>query len=147
MKFLIKNLSSFVVLFLIFSTTYAQTAKVTPHQKVIDAFGAKHISFLQQNYPDSVLFYNYLLENSYKIITKESLNKDKFNTLDTITLNSSWINDGKVDFKKFNILQVPVKADSLKDMYYKIAETDNILLLKSIDYNNKKFEGYKSFHK
>lgn len=147
MKFLIKNLSSFVVIFFIFSTTFAQTATVKPHQKVIDAFGAKHVSYLQQNYPDSVMFYNFLLEGSFKILKKEVINKDKINTLDEIKINNAWIVDGKIDFKKFNIFLVPVKPDSLKDMYYKIAETENFLLVKSMDYNNKKFVGYKTLQK
>jgi len=147
MKFLIKNLSSFVIVLFIFSATYAQPVTVKPHQKVIDAFGSKHISYLQQNYPDSVMFYNFLLEGSFKILTKEVINKDKLKTLDEVKVDNSWIVDGKIDFKKFNILLVSVKADSIKDKYYKIAETENFLLIKSMDYNNKKFVGYKSFQK
>lgn len=143
----VKKISLALVLFMFFSITYGQTNTIQPHRKVIEAFGAKHVTYLQQNFPDSVLFYNFLLENSFKIIKKESLNKEKFNTLDTIKLNSSWINDDNVDFKKFNVLLAPVKPDTLKDMYYKIADTDNILLLKSMNYNKKKFEGYKSLQK
>lgn len=147
-KFIIKSTGSLFVLVFLFSISNAQTGTVKANPKVIEAFGSEHVSSLQQNSPDSVLFYNFLVENSFKVLKKETLSSNiNYNSLEEIKINNSWIVNGKVDFTKFNVLLVPVKPDPIKSTYYRIAGSDYVLLLKSMDYNFKKFEGYKSFQK
>ena len=147
-NFLLKSAGSLLVFVLLFSISNAQTGTINAYPKVIEVFGAEHVSYLQQHSPDSISFYNFLLENSFKVLKKETFSSNlDYNTLEEIKINTSWIVDGSIDFKKFNVLLVSVKPDPTKDKYYKIAETDNILLLKSTEYNRKKFEGYKSIQK
>jgi len=147
-NFLFKTTGSLLVFVLLFSISNAQTGTIKASPKVIEAFGDEHISYLQQHSPDSISFYNFLLENSFKVLKKETFSSNiDYNTLEEIKVNTSWIIDGSIDFKKFNVLLVSVKPNPKKDMYYKIAETDNILLLKSTEYNRKKIEGYKSIQK
>jgi hypothetical protein len=143
-----KSVCSLFALVLLVSISNAQTGIVKAYPKVIDAIGADHVSFLEKQYPDSIMFYNFLLENSFKVLKKENFSSTiDYKTLEEIKISDSWIIKRSVDFKKFNVLMVSAKPDPTKDKYYKIAETDNILLLKSSEYNRKKFEGYKSFQK
>jgi hypothetical protein len=147
-SFLLKNACSLIAFVFIFSVTEAQTSTAKVNPKVLEALGAERVSSLQQISNDSVLFYNFLVENSFKVIKKETLSSNiNYNSLAEIKINDSWIVNGKVDFIKFNVLMVPVKPDQIKSTYYRIAGSDYVLLLKSMDYNFKKFEGYKSFQK
>jgi len=147
-NFLVKSASSLLVLVLLFSISNAQTGAVKVNPKVIEAFGNERVSSIQLNSPDSITFYNFLVENSYKVIKKEYLSSNIiYSSLEEIKVKNSWIVNGNVDFLKFNVLQISVKPDQTKNMYYRISGTDNVLLLKSTEYNRKKFEGYKSFQK
>jgi hypothetical protein len=143
-----KSAFSFIAFILFFSVSNAQTNSINANQKLIDAFGSEHISYLQQNMPDSIGFYNFIVENSFKVLKKETLTSNiNYNSLKEIKINKSWIVNGNVDFKKFNVLQISVKPDSIKNMYYRINGTNDVLLLKSTTYNQKKFEGNKSIQK
>lgn len=146
--FFLKSASSVFAFIFLCSLSYAQTSSIKANPKVSEALGSERVSALQQISNDSVLFYNFLTENSFKVLKKETLSSNiAYNSLKEIKLNNSWFVNGKIDFTKFNVLQVPVKPDPIKSTYYKIAGTDYVLLLKSMDYNYKKFEGYKSFQK
>ncbi len=135
----------FPVFIFIFSASvgFAQNRIMKAHPMVINALGQEHVNQLIQQFPDSVRFYNFLIENSFTITQKENLYPQiSYSSLDEISIDEEWINDDKVDFSKFNVLKLSVKPDASQNRYYKIKGTNQVLLLRSMNFNLKKFEGY-----
>ena len=143
----LKNVLVILITFTIFlfsnSNLVAQNNPVKAHQKVISAFGQEHVSQLMNQYPDSVRYYNFMVENSYTITQKENLNSQiNYSGLSEISINNDWIREGKVDFLKFNILMLSIKPDLSQNKYFRITGTYDVLMIRSLNYIQKKIEGY-----
>lgn len=108
-------------------------------QKLEHAFGKERIAFLHTNYPDSIEYYKFILENGYRISKKQVLSNEEIAKATPIELKKEYLLDDKINFDKFNIFLLPVYFHENENSYYSIIGTEYIIVLRSKNYLNKKF--------
>jgi hypothetical protein len=109
-------------------------------EKLEQAFGSERIKFLKANSPDSIEYYSFLLENGFRISEKKYLNQEQLPNATPIEVPKDFFLNGQINIDKFNIFLLPVNFRETENSYYSISGTDYIIILRSKEYLNKKFQ-------
>jgi len=127
--------STLILGFLLFSSF----TKVIPDARLVDYLGEEKLAILQKNDPDIIVYYNYFLDNSYII---QTLPADKLKGGNYKTLNLP-LRGGKVDTKKLNVLKLDIQRKYDQRVYYKIADSQEVLIFLSEKEFMKKYNAYR----
>ena len=127
--------STLILGFLLFSSF----TKVIPDARLVDYLGEEKLAILQKNDPDIIVYYNYFLDNSYII---QTLPADKLKGGNYKTLNLP-LRGGKVDTKKLNVLKLDIQRKYDQRVYYKIANSQEVLIFLSEKEFMKKYNAYR----
>lgn len=111
------------------------SAQKTPDQRLIDAFGVVKVSSWQKNSPDSIAYYNFLVQSGFEVYTPEWA--DAQSNLDDISmfpLSKKEIDALLTDQSKFNVLLYLSYFDENKPQTYRISDTGYILVFHPLNY-------------
>ncbi|MDR3047588.1 MAG: hypothetical protein LBU51_08275 [Bacteroidales bacterium] len=124
-----KKITFFLVTVLWISLSFSQS--VQPDPRITEVFGQEKIDQWTINSPDSIIFYNFVVNYGYKI---EPFPKEKMETMKDITpvftLKPQFSGE-RSDFsveglKNINVLKYEFEIDSLQMTYYRIGTSTNM---------------------
>jgi len=115
---------NFIIVFLFIAISHTP---IKPDVRVIDYLGKEKVDFIQKKNPELIRYYNFFLDNAYTISTVPT---DKLINNDFPTLNLP-LKNGKVDTKSLNILKLNIQRKYDEAIYYKIKNSDEIIVFLS----------------
>lgn len=133
-----KNFKNFLVVFFLFaySLCFSQNK---PIEKLKLAFGNERVKYLSVHFPDSLAYYEFVVENGFRISHKKYLKEEEYTQALPIDLPENILKNNIPQPQLINIFALPVSFHPTKNMYYRINKTDYFLILRSKDYLTKKF--------
>lgn len=127
----------FIVITTLFwmSLTFAQTNTNTPDQKLIDAYGQETVDFYINNAPHLISYYNFLLNNSYKIVEMPQEKMSEIDQFPEMKLKDKFLQEPQ-DFSenglsKLNILKYDIKIDQVGGAIYRLGNTNKLIVFYS----------------
>lgn len=127
----------FVLIFLFISTLcFNQNESLN---KLKQAFGSERVNFLTTNYPDSIAYYNFVLQDGFRISEKKYLKEEEIAKALPLDLPENTLKNNIPQPLLINIFTLPVQFHPTQNMYYRINGTDYVLVIRSKDYLTKKF--------
>lgn len=112
----------------------------TAEEKLKQAWGYEKYSEYKNNFPDSIEYYKFIIENGYRISKLAYVSLENIAEVKEIMIPDDWIENGNIDFSKFNILKLGLPLNSDNDSYYTIKGTDYVLIIRSRNYLEKKYK-------
>ncbi len=107
--------------------------------KLEQAFGKERLNYLKNNYPDSIAYYEFILQNGYRITEKKYAKPEEIASATPIQVPSSFLKNGIINFEDFNLFLLPVKFSEKNNNVYSIEGTEYLLMLRSKEYLQRKF--------
>ena len=129
-----KKVFLLMAIFAFSNAIFAQTEKVD--SRVVEVFGQEKVDYWQNNQPDSVTYYNFLVNYGFKIEPIPAEKADFFWTVVAeLPLKSQFRNE-KSDFsasglKKLNVLKYDFEINPLQINYYRLGNTGKIIIFYS----------------
>ncbi len=116
------------------SALFAQTEKVDP--KVTEAFGKAKVDLWQSQNPDSIVYYNFLVNHGYTIENIPLEKADYFETMVPLFSFKPQFANEKSDFsptglQKLNILKYEFEINPWQINFYKLGDTGKIIIFHS----------------
>lgn len=132
----IKNIMKKVVfLFLTLSCIVGVSAQVSkniqPDPRVVEVFGQETVNSWIQNHPDSIAYYNFIVNESYNITDFPEEKMHAFDNFQEFTLLPEF-SGAKTDYseaglKKINVLKYDYDRDELQMVFYRLKGTKKVI--------------------
>jgi len=108
---------------------------ITPDPKLIDALGQETVDFYAQNNPNLIVYYNFFLTHSYRIVEMPAEKMSEIETFPVMKLKEKFQNE-KSDYseeglKNLNILKYNIKIDQAGGAIYRLENTNKLVLFYS----------------
>ncbi|HPB02867.1 MAG: hypothetical protein AB7V36_01445 [Bacteroidales bacterium] len=131
-----------IACFLLVTPAIAQNS-VQADARLIEAFGNSKVQTLSNQYPDSIRYYNFFLDNAFEIwknnVVAEYINPSETRSIILSKDNLAALNN----LKAFNILTTGLQWDKNETLWVKIENADFYIKLHSLSYIENKFKAGK----
>jgi len=117
------------LLTIFFLVSFISSQNPQPDKRLLDYFGQEKLDILMKNSPDIIYYYNFYLDNSWIIeeLPQEKLNSKSILGVISLATNSS----GNIDLQNINILKLNIKREYYSKTYYRIANTNKVIIFLS----------------
>ena len=137
----VKFILMFFILLLVIVSVKAQTVKernVAPDKRISEAFGEKFVLELKSDNQEMIMYYNFYLDNAY-YITELPVDKYEFiNSLVSLNINPFSTKN------EINILMLDMKLNFEKETYYRIGNSQKVMVFYSGKDLTEKYNEYKN---
>lgn len=135
-----------LILFIILgfsSVSFAQTDKNKADTRVIEYFGAEKVQVWEQSHPDSLAFYNFVVQHVFEVYSKEYIQATKPENIIQGDFSEAEKNALTTNLSTFNVFNSAINWKSEKDQWYSIEGGQYYVLIHSFEYIQKKFNSGK----
>ena len=134
-----KKIIALLVIGLLAVNLHAQTAKVAPDPKLIEAFGTEQVNQWLKSKPDTILYLNTLVTEGFKVELYPEEKMVRFESVPIFTLKSKFakeqqnFTDANVEtlFSKVNVLKYDFTIDPLQITFYRLGDSNHIIIFYS----------------
>lgn len=139
-----------IVALLLCLLSFAQE-NIKADSRVTDYFGSEKVQIWTNQNPDSILYFNFVVNNGFKILEKSKVSSDidltKKQSIDLGFQLEYVTTYGQLN--NFNILLLgeQFRHYEISDQYFSINNSSLVLRIPSLASFLAKFEGYKNFNK
>jgi len=131
-----------IVIITLSNTVNAQSINVEPDQRITDVYGTTYTNNLKTNSPERIDYLNFLLDNSYTIVERESFVGEKMPKVSSVSLNTKHtgpITRPAFDVNNFNMLLYNFKRNRKIKTQYRVDNTNKVIVFNSEEENAKAF--------
>ena len=136
-----KFILMFFILLLVVVSVKSQTVKernVAPDKRISEAFGEQFVLELKSDNQEMIMYYNFYLDNAYYITELPVDKSDFLNSLVSLNINPLSTKD------KINILMLDMKLNFEKETYYRIENSQKVMVFYSGKDLTEKYNEYKN---
>lgn len=131
-----------ILIIMLSNPVSAQSNSVEPDQRITDVYGATYTNNLKTNSPERIAYLNFLLDNSYTIVERESFIGEKIPKVSSATLNTKHtgpITRPAFDVNNFNLLLYNFKRNRKIKTQYRVDNTNKVIVFNSEEENANAF--------
>ncbi len=111
---------------------------VKPDSRLVDAFDLSFVNRIQKENPALVLYYNFYLDSAYYISVLPADKNEFLSNLKSIDV------DDNIETSEINILMYKLDLNFEQRSYYRIGNSDRVMIFYSGKELNEKFNDYRA---
>jgi len=144
MKF--KSVIFCVILFSLLIMDFSASAQkksselFTPDKRLIDCYDSSYIEMLQKKNPSLIMYYNFFLDSSYYVVDLPLEKQNFVNNLESLELGED------EDINCINVLKFGVKLDFEKITFFRLGNTDKMIVFYSGEKLFEKYNDYRRYY-